>query len=286
MENLHEKKLHGQLTFPYTVYRGKLPEYIRSYPLHWHEEMELIYVVEGQGIVTVQAERYTVRPGDILLIPPQTVHGIEQQDDRSMEYYNILFRLSLLEDGETGMNKSVQSIYDQSRMVSAFHPEGDDLNDKLRGPVLELIENRKRTDSAYPLMIRSQLYAIAYHIVCSSEGTGETGSRYRGNYENLKKVLVFLREHYAEPVTVHQGASICGFSDSHFMKLFRELTGISFNQYVKRLRLEAAEALLRAESAQIGEIAEAVGFHNLSYFTRAFERQYGCSPSAYRGKFR
>ena len=70
MNGLHETKLHGSRLFPYRVYRGKMPEYMHSYPLHWHEEMELIYVVSGTGIITVQGERMTVQAGDLVLVAP------------------------------------------------------------------------------------------------------------------------------------------------------------------------------------------------------------------------
>lgn len=280
MADLHENKLHGRLAFPFTVYRGKLPEYIRSYPLHWHEEMELICVTEGTGIVTVQAERHRVHTGDIILIPPQTVHGIEQLDGMTMDYYNILFRLSMLE-GEAG-NAYESYIQPLSRMLPQQLTQEDPLNQALAPHLGELIEHRKQTDSDYVLMIRAHLYAALYHIVHSSRAYSSENIHLHNNYDKLKVVLEYIRLHYPEELTVRQAAAMCGFSDSHFMKLFRELTGASFAQYVKRLRLEAAADRLRSTGQRIGEVAEAVGFRNLSYFTRAFETQYGVSPTAYR----
>ena len=90
--------------------------------------------------------------------------------------------------------------------------------------------------------------------------------------------------YYAQEISVAQAAGMCGFSESHFMKLFRELTGVSFTQYVKHLRLETAANLIKTTDRRVGEIAESVGFRNLSYSTRAFEDRYHLSPSAYRQK--
>lgn len=282
MTGTHENKLHGQVAFPFTVYRVKLPQDIRAYPLHWHEEMELIAVTAGQGIITVQAERYEAHPGDILVIPPQMLHGIEQQEEYTMEYFNILFRLTMLEGGERdSAGKYIRPFYDHTRPVPVFLPVGSELNAQLTQPVSALIENRKKKDSAYALMIRSHLYAILFHILEHSGAAAGMPSGMRTNYDKLKPALRYLREHYGEPLCVHSAAEMCGFSDSHFMKLFRELTGTSFAQYLKRLRLEAAEEALRS-GRRVGEAAEMVGFHNLSYFTRAFQAQYGITPSSYR----
>lgn len=281
MSGLHENKFHGQVAFPFAVYRIKMPEIIKAYPLHWHEEMELITVIKGQGIVTVQAERYEVHPGDILVIPPQMLHAIEQQEDRDMEYFNILFRLSMLESGDRdGVVRLIRPLYDRSWRIPVFLPQGTELNGKLAGPVNELITNRKKKDGNYGLMIRAHLYTVVYHIL-EYGGADAERSGIQTNYDKLKPALRYVAEHYPEPLTIAQAASMCGFSESHFRKLFRELTGTGFAQYVKRLRLEAAEEALRG-GKRVGEVMETVGFHNLSYFSRAFQSQYGVAPSEYR----
>ena len=112
-------------------------------------------------------------------------------------------------------------------------------------------------------MIYSYLYAIVYQILhcCQNREAGKVGNHI--HYDRLKVVLEYLHENYAREITVEQAASMCGFSASHFMKLFRELTGSSFAQYVKNLRLEAAARQLRTTSKRIGEIAQEQGFHSL-----------------------
>lgn len=281
MSYLHENKLHGQPGFPFKVYRGNLPEYITNYPLHWHEEMELIYVVSGTGLITVQAERIVVRKGDIVLIPPQIVHSIDQMEDNPMEYYNVLFRLSLLE-ADHRLCPYIRMLYSHGKNLPFYLPKGNALNEKLTFPVMELIRNRKQVESDYALMVHSHLYAIVYYTIHDGMGSMPEKPPAQTNYDKLKIVLSYLQEHYSQEITVQQAADMCGFSGSHFMKLFRELTGISFAQYVKRLRLDAAARQLRGSGKRIGEIAEEVGFHNLSYFTRAFEMQYHMLPSVYR----
>lgn len=276
MENLHEKKLHGAPEFPFVVYPGNLPGYITGYPLHWHEEMELIYVVSGTGTITVQGDRFTVQTGDMVLIAPQNVHSIDQLEEYPMAYFNILFRLSMLDAEYSGL------LYSHGRAIPSYLPRLDPLNEKLKPMVLELILNRKLTHTDYSLMIRSHLYAIVYHIIHDRLDTGETAVGTYSNYDRLKVVLEYLWENYAREITVEEAASMCGFSGSHFMKLFRELTGESFTQYVKHLRLDAAAKLLRTTGKRVSDISEEVGFHNLPYFTRSFTKKYHMSPGAYR----
>lgn len=278
LKNLEEKKRHGKPDFPFVVYPGNLPGYQTGYPLHWHEEMELIYVVSGTGIITVQGERLTVQAGDLVIVAPENVHSFEQLEGRSMAYYNILFRLSMLNSEYVGI------LQEKGRMIPCYHPKGGPLNAKLEPLLLELILNRKQVHSDYALMICSYLYAIVYHILHSCQDRAEAEIGNHINYDRLKVVLEYLHENYAREITVDQAASMCGFSPSHFMKLFRELTGNSFAQYVKNYRLEMAARKLRTTGKRIGEIAEEVGFHNLPYFTRAFEAKYHMPPGSYRLK--
>lgn len=101
-------------------------------------------------------------------------------------------------------------------------------------------------------------------------------------FEKLKRSLRYLEEHFADDLTIGHMAAISNYSSSHFSKLFRQLTGDSFTQYLKRFRLETAAERIRTEKAKISEIAMECGFSNLSYFSRAFNERYKMSPSEYR----
>lgn len=283
MRSLQEKKLHGQPDFPFVVYPGRLPEFGTEYPLHWHEEVELICIHSGIGIITVQAQTYAVREGDLILIPPGTVHSIRQYAQEEMEYHTVLFRLSLLER-EARTPKYTAVLRDGRKEKPTYLPKGNDLNESLKGPVMALLEYREKRDTVFDLMVYSHLYQILYHIVRHCADAAAEQVRKNASYEKLQELLSWLKEHYREEITVTEAAARCGFSESHFMRLFRELTGTSFAQYTKQLRLIAAAELLRTTGYRVGEIAENVGFHNLSYFTRAFSEKYHMSPGEYRKK--
>ena len=99
-DNIHETKIHGRIDFPYIVYLGKIPDFLKSFPLHWHEEFEIIMIKSGTGNFRILTENYTCNAGDILVIPPNLVHAIHQKDSEIMEYFNILFKFQLLEPDE------------------------------------------------------------------------------------------------------------------------------------------------------------------------------------------
>lgn len=283
---MHETKTHGKLSFPFIVYRGNIPEYICSYPLHWHEEMEIIYVIKGCGTVFVQSQKHTLQAGDMIIIPPQIVHSIEQLNDQPMEYFNILFQFSLLQDNPADgcYEKYFLPFYKHTRTFPFYLAADEPLNRLLLPYVTDLIENRKESYTGYELMVKSDLLAVMHYLNQYSVPSDNMELSLQSTYDKLKKLLLYVWENYSDTITVRQAADICGFSESHFMKLFKELTGTSFSQYLKNYRLEIAARRLVDTKQKIVEIAEHTGFSNHSYFTRAFLFKYGVSPSEYRKK--
>ena len=98
-----EVKVHGSEAFPFAVYCGIIPTFIPAYPLHYHEEMELIYCETGSGSITIDRATVTLHTGDVAVILPGQIHAIAAAGAGTFRYYNILFRFSLLEppDSET-----------------------------------------------------------------------------------------------------------------------------------------------------------------------------------------
>ena len=281
---LHEAQIHGQLSFPYVVYKGSIPEYLSSYPLHWHDEMEVIYIHSGQGIITIQAHQYIVKSDDIVIIPPQMVHSIEQYHKSEMKYFNILFHFSLLNysENDTCYEKYFKPLYFHTKLPSLYVKSDVALNRLLRPHIMYLIDNRKKSYTNDELMVKSYLFAIMHYINQYSSPTSSAELSLKNNYDKLKNLLLHIQSNYGSTITVKDAATICGFSSSHFMKLFKELTGKSFSQYLIDYRLEIAARQLVETSYKIIDLAENVGFHNVSYFSRAFHSKYEETPSAYR----
>lgn len=284
MENiLHETKVHGKLTFPYMVYRGQLPEYIQSFPVHWHKEMEIIYVVNGHGTVTVQTSKYNLCEGDIILIQPETLHSIEQLDNQHMEYFNIIFDFNLLEsDTSYCYINFLKPIYERRKTVPVYIKDKEPLSVLITPHIKYLIDNRKQKFSGDELMVKSNLYAIIHHINKFCTETSDSSLKLESNYNKIKEVLMYVHTHYSEKLTVENASSLINYSPNYFSKLFHELTGTSFIQYVINYRLDIASEKLINTKLTITEIAEETGFSNLPYFTRSFTAKYGSTPNAYR----
>lgn len=98
----------------------------------------------------------------------------------------------------------------------------------------------------------------------------------------IEKVIEWVQQHLAEPITLEQMAKIAFISPTQFKKVFKKNLDMTAQQYVTRLRMEKAKALITHTDTPITIIAQLIGYQDLSAFSRRFAVYFGHSPSFYR----
>ena len=284
MSAYHETKIHGTHAFPYVVYRGLLPDWLSGFPLHWHEEMEIIYVEEGSVSILVRNTEYIVKGGEFVLIHPQAIHAIRQHDDCRGFYHNILFRFSMLESGAEDIcrKKYLDPIYNRQLLMPEYIDSSHPLNAQIAPLIRSLLIEHQEKRFHNEMLIKSKLFEILYNIFGYCEKSDKDQAYEDIVFEKLKLSLKYLEENYAENITAESMAAVSNYSVSHFSKLFRQMTGESLTQYLKNYRLETAASRLLNEPTKVSEIALSCGFSNLSYFSRTFYQKYNMTPSEFR----
>ncbi len=95
--------------------------------------------------------------------------------------------------------------------------------------------------------------------------------------------LRYVSEHYAEPdMSIAQVAKSLGISEGHLSHVFKRETGRTLGSYVIDYRIQRAKELLRDCRSKVYEVAEAVGYRDITYFSAAFKKAAGMSPSEYQ----
>lgn len=281
-ESYQEKNSHVDVSFPYNTLLCSIPLDFDKVPLHWHDEMEIIYIKKGHGYVTVDFKQYKVSGSTIVLILPGQLHSIEQYDDLSMEYENIIFNVGMLlprtEDASsTGFLRpflngqiTVPTVY--SIVSGHYHA--------LTSCLDACDEISQTKPEGYELYIKGKLFEFFY--ILSNRCRNEKNPRTVKTLDKMKIILKFIENSYMHKITVAEVADRVEFSESHFMRYFKENMGTSFVDYLRDYRLTMAARLLLVSDETILSIAVEVGFDNLSYFNRAFKKKYGVTPREYR----
>jgi two-component system, response regulator YesN len=102
------------------------------------------------------------------------------------------------------------------------------------------------------------------------------------NAETLSQVLHYIRENYSQPITLDEVARSVFLSPFYFSHMFMDELGITFMEYLTRVRMEEAKKLLGDKSLSMQSIAESVGYDDASYFSKVFKKNVGVTPNKYR----
>jgi two-component system response regulator YesN len=98
----------------------------------------------------------------------------------------------------------------------------------------------------------------------------------------IERVLAYVEEHYASPISLSDVADVFGYSACHLTTTFRQATGTPLTAWIIQRRIMAAKQLLAQGELNVAETCEAVGFSDLCYFTRQFTRFVGMTPGRFR----
>ncbi|MBQ4564484.1 MAG: helix-turn-helix domain-containing protein [Lachnospiraceae bacterium] len=100
----------------------------------------------------------------------------------------------------------------------------------------------------------------------------------------IHRCIQHISTRYTEHLTLEEMASIISFSPDYLSRIFRQETGITFNQYVNHVRIAKAKELIRHSDLRLTDISQMTGFDDQSYFTKVFRRMEGMSPREYAKK--
>jgi AraC-like DNA-binding protein/quercetin dioxygenase-like cupin family protein len=278
-----ETKLHEQPDFAYNTYLCTIPQDFDRVNPHWHDQMEVIYIKRGEGVVSVDFHRLEVRAGSIVPVLPGEIHSIDGTPGGRMEYENIIFSPGMLGGGDEDewFRKNVlEPLRNGNLAFERPIPPGTDF-------YLEAKTALDGADAActvrtpgYSLLVKGHLFEFLHALYVNRLDRPLVEPR--KSADRLKAVLADVKARYAERLTVAEAASLAGYSEAHFMRVFKEETGQTFVGYLNDYRLTAATYFLRETGESIGNIAVSCGFDNESYFIRRFRARYGKTPSEYR----
>ena len=272
-----ENAKHGEVYFPIQKYISKLSADSPVITTHWHEEAELTLITKGSCIYQINLMEYEAGTGDILFIPPLLLHSIILKNSAEFCSETYVFHMNLL----GGNNADICSARYLTPMVNhelalpylitLDHPAYDSLREYF-SQLTSLYDARM---FGYELAIKSCLLQTLFLLLQYSNARSSTES---DSSDKLKIVLDHIDQNYAEALSVSELAKLCYFSEYHFMRFFKKHMNMTCIQYINNIRLEKAVEFFEHGNISILEVSLSVGFHNLSYFYRAFKAKYHMTP--------
>jgi len=101
-------------------------------------------------------------------------------------------------------------------------------------------------------------------------------------YDRLARVRIFVEEKGNEPITLTEAAQVAAMETTYFSAFFKERVGISFTDWLRRVRIAKAMEIMREKDCRICDVAFAVGFGDVGTFSRAFKRYANQTPQDFK----
>ncbi|WP_026559145.1 helix-turn-helix domain-containing protein [Bacillus sp. J37] len=284
--NLLEDRVHGDSMFPFRIYMVDYLDGQVIFNMHWHPELEFIYVEKGPINVQVGTKQYRLEEGTGCFIPGEQLHGAYPCGDKPFKLHAVVFSIDLLRSFGYDL---IESYYLEAiKKFSFIHsmkltPQTQEERMMLK-TIASIIEAYSTKETSYELKVKGYLFLLFADIFKKQSWihNEEVTQKDLTKTELLKKVLQYIDEHYKEKLSVLDLASQVQMSEGHFSRFFRSLVRMTPMEYINTIRINKACILLLKSERKMLDIAMDVGFQNQSYFIRLFKRQKGCTPKEYR----
>ncbi len=256
---------------------------IEEYPLHYHTDIELIYVLSGQIRLLLGCNDYCLNTGDVFACNGKEVHGLY---GRPGENVVALIRVN---------NRIFSNYYPNlSRSCyRTFTPNPDDprvanLRRELTGLLLNYGEDIRHHEQINIAVMKKILGYLELNFNYFTIRDGVVRNELIDNNQTAKRISrIILRvyESYFQKLTLDELSRTEELSSFYLSHLIREHTGLSFREFLGFARVESAQLLLLDASVEMDDLYEMVGFSAKRYFDDHFLQWFGVTPEEYRRKY-
>lgn len=245
----------------------------RAYPQYYTEREGLnmyllLYTISGRGYMKYRGEEYSLTENTVSLIDCSEYQHYGTRPGETWEFRYIHF-----------YGKTADQYY---RMLEERRAEFMEISDPSQ---MDLLFHRMRSQAEQSgripdLRISSIMESILTELLVEQQyEKNALNIRYQ---EEVMRLMEYLKEHYQENLSVDQMAERVSMSKYHFIRVFKQITGVSPYEYLKILRMNESKKMLKETDYSIGQIADFLGYSNVNLYIQNFKKCVGLTPLQYR----
>ena len=255
-----------------------------------HDYFEVLYLCSGSANCHIQDRLLPFNEGDLAIIGSTLYHRIECESSVPLMIAALFFKPDLIRcDGASDSTEYLAPFLLQDEHFPHIVPADTGVPRHVLDLMLRIRAEIPATSARGRLAVKTytkMLLMLLVNQYSSYAGTANTYQHQKQDLERLRPLFRYLGDNRAEPIHVRNASRVCGMSESHFMSMFKRVTGLSFINYLNHFRIECAHSLLANTDQSMAQISQDVGFCDQSYFGTGFRRIVGVTPAAYRRRIR
>jgi len=236
--------------------------------MHGHNFCEIMHITNGKGITRTKREKYEFKSGDIVVYNS----GVFHEETSADEELSILFfavdnlHISGLKKGSLVPEEACPVI-----------PAGS-YDDVLKQLLSVMVDELTKKEAHYKAISNNIATMFCYYILRLYDIKAENPH----HTDLCNRAKQYIEENYSKDISLDKIAGSIYTSKYHFMRIFKDIMGISPMKYLLDIRLHAAKEFLANTDMSITDIAGEVGYENPLTFSRVFKNSENISPTEYR----
>ncbi len=288
-KNDREKTPRVPPGFPYNGHGKVLISQYESkrFAHHWHNELEFTLIDQGEMDYQANGRVFHLREGDGIFINSNVLHSAWLAGDGDCVYRPVNMGLALLRDFE-GSDIDVKYIapfFGAPDFASLYLDRDNERHKKIINLLRECMTLKCSRPPFFELYIKAKALEI-WAAICEEAQLSRCGALPRilpeQKIDDIKSALSFIRENYAEHITLDDITRSCKMNRTEFCRHFKALTHQTPVGYLMQYRIQKSLPLIIEEDSRVTEVASACGFSGPSYYAEIFRRFIGCSPLDYK----
>lgn len=248
------------------------------YPLHWHDELELLYPLNGESDIMVEGVTHHQKNKELLVVESRRIHRAYHYGGSAMFLCIHLIKESLAWYFPKITNHEIYCYPDM--ITNETFP--DYL--KLCGYLKRITELYINDSPTFQLEAEGLILQTVADLIqnFSTDNVPLAGDADKLAINRIRSILAYVEEHYAQAVSLQDAADLLGVGKEYFCRYFKKNMGTSFLRYVNEVRAAHIYQDLIHTDEPVQVLMEKNGFTNQKLFNRVFKSLYGCTPSQIR----
>ncbi len=286
MELFDKQRIEEQCGFSTDIFVSRWSGPEANTPMHYHDFFELVVIVAGCSGYIYNNHDYELHAGDAFIVPPGQAH--QYHDQCGLDVLNFLWYpddlpLDFQKLREMSSFRAFIDLEPDSRNAFSFEHHLVLNNEQLA----EMEKYYRRMTQEIEVMrdggqlrMSCMLYDM---LIVLSRYYSEMGKKSKPNdILRMEQVAEYIEKHYASHLQREDAAKVFGRGVRVFSEVFNKSFGMSFSDYLTKIRLRHAQQMLAETQMRITEIALECGFCDSNYFCAVFRKEFGITPRKYR----
>lgn len=253
---------------------------------HMHDSYEVYYLLSGQRKYFIRDRVYLIEKGDMVFIPKYDLH---RTLDAGPHHERLLlnFKDAFLEnfmgkDKDKGKGSGLNLLAPFQKQTPTLRLTAEDRH-FVEALSYRMIKEITEKPPGFDLCLKALVQEMLVYIARCAEKYGEAVTPFDTPlHQKIAEIANYIQANYMKPITLSHLSERFFISTYYLSRVFKEITGFSFVEYLNYVRIKEAQRLLRDSDRKILQISEEVGFESIAHFGRVFKQTVHLSPNQYR----